>query len=54
MTKLFTNPQTFTQIAVVVVEEYDRGDGPMYLVHKLGATSAKYVFGIRASDCRDI
>lgn len=51
MTKIWTSPETNKQIAVVVVRDYDSAE-PMLLVHKLGATCAKYVFGVRARDCR--
>jgi hypothetical protein len=50
MRKIWTNPQTKAKIEVVVVSEY-QSDGAMFLVHKTTATSAKFVFGVRASDC---
>lgn len=48
---IYTNPETKAQIAVVVVKGYE-GAEPMLLVHKSTATSSKYVFGVRARDCR--
>lgn len=48
---IYTNPETKAQIAIVVVKKYE-GAEPMLLVHKATATSSKYVFGVRASDCR--
>jgi hypothetical protein len=50
MTKTYTN-EIGQQINVVVVKEY-AGVEPMYLVHKEGATSTKYVFGVPASKCK--
>lgn len=52
MTKTWKNPETNAEISVVVVKEYSSFYGLMYLVHKSSATSSKYVFGVRASDCR--
>lgn len=49
--KIYSNPKTKVEIAVVVVKEYS-GAEPMLLVHKATATSSKYVFGVRACDCR--
>lgn len=49
MTLTYTN-ETGQKINVVVVKEYT-GVEPMYLVHKEGATSTKYVFGVPASKC---
>ncbi len=50
MTLTYTN-EIGQQIKVVVVKEY-AGSEPMYLVHKLGASSSKYVFGVPASKCK--
>jgi hypothetical protein len=50
MTKTYTN-EIGQQINVVVVKEY-AGVEPMYLVHKEGATSTKYVFGVPARKCK--
>lgn len=52
MAKTWTSPETGKTIEVVVVKTYPSPDGEMFLVHKSTATSAKYVFGVRASDCR--
>lgn len=51
MTKIWTSPETNKEIAVTVVRAYDAAE-PMFLVHKQTATSSKYVFGVRARDCR--
>lgn len=51
MTKIWTNPQTNQQVPVIVVREYEAAE-PMLLVHKQTATSSKYLFGVRARDCR--
>lgn len=50
MTVTFTN-EIGQQINVVVVKAYNEVE-PMYLVHKEGATSTKYVFGVRVSQCK--
>lgn len=50
MTVTYTN-EIGQQINVVVVKEYT-GVEPMYLVHKEGASSTKYVFGVPASKCK--
>lgn len=52
MTKTWKSPETGIELNVVVVKEYDNGNGTMFLVHKTSATSSKYVFGVRAVDCR--
>lgn len=52
MAMSWTSPETGSQIAVVVVKEYDAAGTLMFLAHKATATSSKYVFGMRASDCR--
>jgi hypothetical protein len=52
MTKIWTSPETKAVLLVVVTKEYDAAGEPMFLVHKATATSSKYVFGIRARDCR--
>jgi hypothetical protein len=52
MTVTYTN-EIGKKINVVVVEEYT-GSEPMYLVHKEGASSSKYVFGVPVSKCKKI
>lgn len=52
MTKIWKSPETGAELSVVVVKEYPGSDGPMLLVHKTTATSSKFVFGVRAADCR--
>jgi hypothetical protein len=52
MTKMiWTSPETKAQIEVVIVSAYEDSE-PKFLVHKATATSSKYVFGVRARDCR--
>lgn len=53
MTKTWTSPETKREIQVVVVKSYPGVDGEMLLVHKTTASSAAYVFGVRAVDCRE-
>jgi hypothetical protein len=50
MTVTFTN-EIGQQINLVVVKEYSAVE-PMYLVHKEGASSAKFVFGVAVSKCK--
>jgi hypothetical protein len=52
MTKVWSSPETGIAVQVVVVKTYEGPDGTMFLVHKSTATSSKYVFGVRAADCR--
>lgn len=52
MTKTWKSPETGIELRVVVVKEYESFDGTMFLVHKSTATSSKFVFGVRAADCR--
>lgn len=52
MTKTWTSPETKAKIAVVVTKEYDAAGESMYLVHKASASSSKFVFGVRARDCK--
>lgn len=51
MIVIWANPQTKSEIRVVVVKAYNLGGEQMFLVHKETATSQKYVFGVRACDC---
>jgi len=52
MTKIWTSPETGARLSVVVTKQYDSAGETMYLVHKATATSSKYVFGVRARDCK--
>jgi hypothetical protein len=53
MTKIWTSPETGIQVNVMIVAEYDTFGEKMFTVHKATATSSKYVFGVKQSDCRD-
>jgi len=50
MMMTYTN-ENGQKINVIVVKEYSSFE-PMFLVHKEGATSSKYVFGVPARNCK--